>query len=76
MEGAQLALYKVATEAADRLPSAYDTAIAKYLCNQAGFFAANESMQVLGGLGYTEESLVEYCWRRARAGRSPAARSR
>ncbi len=66
MEGAQLALYKVATEAADRLPSAYDTAIAKYLCNQAGFFAANEAMQVLGGLGYTEESLVEYCWRRAR----------
>ena len=59
-------LYKVATEAAERLPSAYDTAVAKYLCNSAGFFAANEAMQVLGALGYTHESLVEYCWRRTR----------
>ena len=66
MEGAQLALYKVACQAAHGLPSAHDTAIAKYLCNQAGFFAANEAMQVMGGLGYSQDSLVEYCWRRAR----------
>jgi alkylation response protein AidB-like acyl-CoA dehydrogenase len=66
MEAAQLMLYKVATEAADRLPSAYDTAITKLLCNEAGFRAANDAMQVLGALGYTEESLVEYCWRRTR----------
>ena len=66
LEAAQLMLYKVATEAAERLPSAYDTAVAKYLCNSAGFFAANEAMQVLGALGYTHESLVEYCWRRTR----------
>jgi len=66
LEAAQLMLYKVATEATDQLPSAYDTALAKYLCNTAGFFAANEAMQVLGALGYTQDSLVEYCWRRAR----------
>ena len=66
IEAAQLMLYKVATEAADRLPSAYDTAIAKFLCNEAGFRAANDALQVLGALGYTEESLVEYCWRRTR----------
>ena len=66
MEAAQLMLYKVATEATDRLPSAYDTAIAKFLCNESGFRAANDAMQVLGALGYTEESLVEYCWRRTR----------
>lgn len=66
IEAAQLMLYKVAHEATSGLPSAYDTAIVKYLCNQAGFFAANESLQVLGALGYSEESLVEYCWRRAR----------
>jgi alkylation response protein AidB-like acyl-CoA dehydrogenase len=66
MEAAQLMLYRVAARAVDRLPDAYETALVKYLCNEAGFFAANESMQVLGALGYSEESLVEYCWRRAR----------
>ncbi len=66
LEAAQLMLYKVATEATGRLPSAFDTSLAKYLCNTAGFFAANEAMQVLGALGYTQDSLVEYCWRRAR----------
>src|SRR3546814_17641364 len=66
MEAAQLMLYRVAQRASDRLPEAFDTALVKYLCNEAGFFAANESMQVLGALGYSEESLVEYCWRRTR----------
>ena len=66
LEAAQLMLYKVATEATGRLPSAFDTSLAKYLCNTAGFFAANEAMQVLGALGYTQDSLVEYCWRRTR----------
>jgi hypothetical protein len=66
MEAAQLMLYRVAGRASHTLPSAYDTALVKYLCNEAGFLAANEAMQVLGGLGYTHESLVEYCWRRAR----------
>ena len=28
--------------------------------------SANESLQVMGGLGYTEETLVEYCVRRSR----------
>lgn len=66
IEAAQLMLYRVASRAVDRLPDAYETALVKYLCNEAGFFAANESMQVLGALGYSQESLVEYCWRRAR----------
>lgn len=66
MEAAQLMLYRVAQRAVDRLPSAYETALVKYLCNEAGFLAANEAMQVMGGLGYSQDSLVEYCWRRAR----------
>ena len=48
------------------LPSEQDTAIAKAYCNQTGFEAATEAMQVLGGIGYSEESLVEYCFRRTR----------
>ena len=27
---------------------------------------ANEALQVMGGLGYSQESLVEYCVRRTR----------
>jgi len=66
LEAAQLLLYRAAANADKGLPSAYETSLAKAYCNQAGFRAANEAMQVLGGLGFTEESLVEYCVRRTR----------
>ncbi|HUK06256.1 MAG TPA: acyl-CoA dehydrogenase family protein [Stellaceae bacterium] len=66
IEAAQLLLYRAAVSAEKGLPSAYETALAKAFCNEAGFRAASEAMQVLGGLGYTEESLVEYCFRRTR----------
>ena len=64
MEAAQLLLYRAAS--AEGLPSAYDTAVAKLLCNQAGFDAANLAVQAMGALGYSQESLVEYCFRRTR----------
>ncbi|MEI9926999.1 MAG: acyl-CoA dehydrogenase family protein [Sphingomonas sp.] len=35
-------------------------------CNRAGFEMASEAMQIMGGTGYSEESLVEYCFRRTR----------
>src|SRR3546814_1139425 len=50
----------------DLFPSPQDTAIAKIACNRAGFDMANEAMQIMGGTGYSEESLVEYCFRRTR----------
>ncbi|NVK20575.1 MAG: acyl-CoA dehydrogenase family protein [Methylocystaceae bacterium] len=65
LDSAQLLLMRAALSS-DGLPSAYDTAIAKLACNEAGFFAANESMQVMGGLGFSEESLAQYCFRRTR----------
>ena len=40
--------------------------MAKYLCNQAGFDAANLAVQAMGATGYSQESLVEYCFRRTR----------
>ena len=40
--------------------------MAKLVCNTAGFEVASEALQVLGGTGYTQESLVEYCFRRTR----------
>jgi alkylation response protein AidB-like acyl-CoA dehydrogenase len=65
-EAAQLLLYKAAVGADTGFPSAQDTAIAKIACNRAGFEMANEAMQIMGGTGYSEESLVEYCFRRTR----------
>ena len=65
-EAAQLLLYKAAVGADTGFPSAEDTAIAKVACNRAGFEMAHESMQIMGGTGYSEESLVEYCFRRTR----------
>ena len=66
LDAGQLLLYRAAANADRGFPSAEETAIAKAFCNQAGFDVANESLQVMGGLGYTQEELVEYCVRRCR----------
>ena len=66
LEQAQLMLYRAALEGEHGLPSAQSTAMAKLACNQAGWDVANEAMQVMGGMGFSQESLVEYCVRRIR----------
>jgi len=67
LDAGQLLLYRAAvTTDANGIPSAQDTAIAKAYCNQAGFEIASEALQVMGGMGYSQESLVEYCMRRCR----------
>jgi alkylation response protein AidB-like acyl-CoA dehydrogenase len=66
LDAAQLLLYRAATNADRGFPSPEDTAIAKAFCNQAGFDVANEALQVMGGMGYSQEELVEYCLRRCR----------
>jgi alkylation response protein AidB-like acyl-CoA dehydrogenase len=66
LDAAQLLLYRAAVNAETGFPSAEETAIAKVMCNRAGFEVANESLQVLGGMGYSDEMLVEYCLRRTR----------
>jgi alkylation response protein AidB-like acyl-CoA dehydrogenase len=66
LEAAQLLLYRAAANADRGLPSAYETSVAKLACNTAGFEVANEALQAMGALGYSEESLVEYCVRRTR----------
>jgi alkylation response protein AidB-like acyl-CoA dehydrogenase len=65
LESAQMLLYRAAS-VTEGLPSPYHTALAKLACNQAGFDAANEAVQIMGGLGYSQESLAEYCMRRTR----------
>ena len=66
LESAQLLLYRAASNADRGLPSAYETAVAKAACNQAGFDVANDAVQAMGALGYSSETLVEYCMRRCR----------
>ncbi len=66
LDAAQLLLYRAAVNGDAGVPSAVETAIAKAYCNVTGFEAASEAMQVMGGMGYTEELLVEYCFRRTR----------
>ncbi len=66
LEAANLLLMRAAVNGEDGLPSAQDTAIAKLACNEAGFFAANEAVQILGGLGFSEESTAQYALRRTR----------
>src|SRR3982075_1956191 len=66
LEGAQLLLYRAAANADRGLPSAYETAIAKAACNQAGFEVASEAVQIMRAMGYSQDSLVEWCMRRCR----------
>jgi len=66
LEAGQLLLYKAATGASGGLPSPIETSIAKCFCNRAGYEVADAAMQILGGLGFSEESLVQYCVRRTR----------
>ena len=66
LDAAQLLLYRAIANAKDGLPSAYDTSVAKLACNLAGFEVSNEALQVMGGMGFSKESLVEYCVRRTR----------
>jgi alkylation response protein AidB-like acyl-CoA dehydrogenase len=66
LDAGQLLLYRAVVNADKGLPSAEETAIAKAWCNQAGFECCDQAMQIMGGMGYTEETLVEWCWRKCR----------
>jgi alkylation response protein AidB-like acyl-CoA dehydrogenase len=66
LDAAELLLYRAASNADGGFPSAEETSIAKLYCNTAGFEVANEAMQVMGGAGFSEDCLIEYCVRRTR----------
>ena len=74
----QLAEAKIRLEAADavlqkatwmvdrQLPSGAEANYAKWLCAEAGFYAADVALQVHGGMGYSKEFHVERYFREAR----------
>jgi alkylation response protein AidB-like acyl-CoA dehydrogenase len=66
IDAAQWLLYRAASNADKGFPAPDETTVAKLMCNQVGFDVANEAMQIMGGMGYTQETLVEYCLKRCR----------
>ncbi len=66
LSAAHLLLMKAATGARDGLPSAQDSALAKLACNEAGYFVADQALQVMGATGFSEDSTAQYCLRRTR----------
>ncbi|MBC8023999.1 MAG: acyl-CoA dehydrogenase [Burkholderiales bacterium] len=66
LDAAQLLLYRAVANAGGDLPDAYETAAAKLACNLAGWEVSNDALQAMGAMGFSEESIVEYCVRRTR----------
>jgi alkylation response protein AidB-like acyl-CoA dehydrogenase len=66
LDAAQMLLYRAVTSADGGELSLYEASMAKLAANRAGFEVANESLQVMGAMGYSTETLVEYCVRRTR----------
>ena len=66
LEAAKLLNVKAATNFDQGLPYASESNAAKLLASQAASAAAERSMQVMGGMGYSREMYVERIWRDAR----------
>ena len=67
LDAARLLIHRAAIDLDDNgAPTASNVAIAKSFANQAGFFAADNCLQILGGAGYVSGSAIDYVWRRTR----------
>ena len=66
LDAAELLLYRAASNADKHFSDSAETSIAKAHCNETGFSVASEAMQIMGGAGYSQDNLVEYCFRRTR----------
>ena len=66
LDAAELMLRKATWLYDQGLPCGREANMAKYLCADAGFEAADRAVQVHGGMGYSEEYHVERYFREAR----------
>ena len=66
LDAAELMLRKATWLYDQGLPCAREANMAKYLCAEAGFEAADRALQVHGGMGYAEEFHVARYFREAR----------
>lgn len=66
LESAQLTLYRAAARADRGALRGEDSSCAKLACNRAASAACDLAVQTLGGAGYSQDGLAEYCFRKAR----------
>ena len=66
LHAAELAVREAAWRYDRRLPCGEHANTAKYLAAEAGYAAADQAVQTLGGMGYASEYHVERYWREAR----------
>ena len=66
LEAAQLLQYKAAWLYDNGHPCGAEANSAKYLASEAGYRAADQAMQTLGGMGYAKEYHVERYWRESK----------
>lgn len=66
LDSARLLLYRAATELDGGVPDALATSLAKCAANEAGFYAANEALQMFGGYGMSVEMPLDYIFKRTR----------
>src|SRR5829696_10154717 len=71
LDAATLMVRKAAWLYDQGLPCAREANMAKYLCADAGFQAADRAVQTHGGMGYSEEYHVARYFREARLTRIP-----
>lgn len=60
-------IYKSAWEKDNGLSVQISSAMAKLYCAQSAFEVIDDAMQILGGIGYTEDHRISRLWRDARA---------
>jgi len=66
LRAAELAIRDASWRYDQGLPSGEAANTAKYLAAEAGYRAADQAVQTLGGMGYASEYHVERYWREAR----------
>ncbi len=65
-------VFKCAWERDNGIPINLSATLAKLYCTQAGFEVVDDAMQVMGGMGYTENTRVSRLWRDSRVYRLAA----
>lgn len=66
LDSARLLIHRAALELRDGVPDPMNTSLAKLAANEAGFFAANEALQIFGGYGFSDDSPLNYVFKRTR----------
>lgn len=62
-------VYRTAWEADNGMSLRLSTAMAKMYCAQSAFEVIDDAMQIMGGIGYTEDSRISRFWRDIRVNR-------